>query len=379
MRFLFIANTLPNPNEGASGCDISTMTALKDQGHEVRAVWTGEWKRCIRHHNLHQLLELPGWFHKVMVREFEKQAYDVIQISQPHGWLAARTHRAQNFPGVFIIRSHGWEPCAWAAERRFGGDNRPLILQIATKLLRPLLERHNRLVLKYADGVVVSSEEELGYLLSREGVAAAKAMALPPGIPQSYLNSPCTQSFNRFRNVLYVASFSHHKAPEVAASVMKGLAARFLDMKFTWVTQEYAHPAIRALLGPVAERVTLRGWMPREELMELYNTHGIFLQPSHYEGYCIAFLEAMARGCCVAATNISGMAEKIVNGQNGLLFNRSDVESMVGTLADLVANPNKCALMAAAARETVERMTWEQTASSYLAFCEKRLAAKRLQ
>jgi glycosyltransferase involved in cell wall biosynthesis len=376
MKFLFLANTLPNPNEGASGCDLSTMQALRELGHQVDAVWTGGWHRRIPHDNLHQLLELPRWFNRILIEQCGRTNYDVIQVSQPHGWLAARTHRTRAVPGVFIMRSHGWEPCAWAAAQRFGSDPRPLLRRTATAVLRPLLARHNDLVLRYADGVVVSSREEARFLILNSCVRPDKTLALPPGVPSCFLNSPPPTNPERFRKVLYVASYSHHKAPEVVAAVMRELAEKVEDLTLTWVTQETAHPAVRLLLGSVATRVKLRGWMPREELMELYDTHGFFLQPSHYEGYCMAFLEAMARGCCVLATNISGMGEKIVCGKNGFLFKRSDPADMVDTLVDMLGNPDKCALIGSAARKTAESMTWETTAKEFVSFCERRIADK---
>ena len=56
LKFLFVANTPRDSNAGASGCDISTIDALRLLGHEVDEVWSQDMRRRLSHHNLHQ-----GW------------------------------------------------------------------------------------------------------------------------------------------------------------------------------------------------------------------------------------------------------------------------------------------------------------------------------
>jgi Glycosyltransferase len=374
MKFLFLANTRPNPDEGASGCDLATIRALRELGHEVDDIWLGEHRRRIRHNNLHQLCELPFLFRDAMLERFRNGIYDVVQISQPHGYLAAKTHRALKLPGVFIIRSHGWEPRAWAEVKRHGFDRRPAWRRAATVGLRMFLARHNQRSLRYADGIVVCSRDDAASL-SRD-VEPEQLLALSPGVPSYFLSVPPEFAPERFRRVLFAGSYSAHKAPEVVAGVMRALAASDRMTDLTWVTQDSAHDDVRRLLGPAAERVRLRGWMPRQELLELYDSHGFFLQPSHYEGYCMAFLEAMARGCCVLATNISGPGEKIVHGRNGFLFDRGDAEGIARTILDLTEHPDLCGSISREARRTAAVMTWEATARRFSRFCEGLLERK---
>ena len=43
--------------------------------------------------------------------------------------------------------------------------------------------------------------------------------------------------------------------------------------------------ALALLPPPVRGRVTFLAWMPREQLMKVYDRHGIFLFPSRFEGF----------------------------------------------------------------------------------------------
>ncbi len=367
MKFLFIANTHPDPSQGASGCDLNTIEALKALGHEVDAVWTGGWRRRIAHHNLHQLVELPRWFRKVVLQKCKTGRYDVVQVNQPHAWLAAKAFREAGFSGVFVNRSHGWESRSWEATDRFERDARPPARRLATALLRRLLARHNHLVTRYSNGIVVETTGDRDAVLAEGG--CRNVLVLPPGIAGAFLAPPPPFEPARFRRLLHAASFSSHKAPEVVAAVMRRLAQE-RDLELTWVTQESAHPAIRALLGPEAERVRLAGWMKPEALRELLDHNGLFLQPSFFEGFSLAFVQAMARGCIVLGSEIDCMTQTIRHGENGFLFPPAAAAPIAETALTLAGNPGRCEGISLSARKEAESMTWINAALAYVKFCK---------
>jgi len=69
--------------------------------------------------------------------------------------------------------------------------------------------------------------------------------------------------------------------------------------------------------------VTLLGWMPREDLRRIYDRHGLFVVTSRFEGFSLAFLEAMARGLCVLASRVDGMRRRSVMEKNGFSSSRA--------------------------------------------------------
>lgn len=61
-------------------------------------------------------------------------------------------------------------------------------------------------------------------------------------------------------------------------------------------------------------------WGNREDVPELLAQSDVFILPSRYEGLPLSLLEAMAARLPVIASNISGSAELVEHGKNGLLF-----------------------------------------------------------
>ena len=367
MKFLFVANTNPDPSQGASGCDLNTIAALRALGHEVDAVWTGGWPRRIAHHNLHQLLELPRWFRRVVLEKGAASRYDVVQVNQPHAWLAAKAFREAGLPGIFVNRSHGWESRSWEAVEKYDHDERPPAKRLATAILRRLLARHNRLVARYSDGIVVETSGDRDAVLAEGG--CRNILVLPPGVSDSFLTALPPPDPARFRRVIHAASFSAHKAPEVVAAVMRRLA-REGNFELAWVTQEAAHPAISALLGPEAHRVRLMGWLGTDALRDLLDRNGFFLQPSYFEGFSLAFVQAMARGAIVLGSEIDCMVETIRHGENGFLFPPGVSDPIAETLVRLADDPARCLALSRAARAAAECLTWQKAALDFVAFCQ---------
>ena len=373
MKFLFVANTNPDPSQGASGCDLNTISALRGLGHEVDDVWTGGWPRRIAHHNLHQLLELPRWFRRVVIEKCSKARYDVVQVNQPHAWLAAKAFREAEFPGVFVNRSHGWESRAWAAVERFEHDTRPLAKRLATAALRPLLARHNHLVARFSDGIVVETNGDRDAVLAEGG--CREVLVLPPGVAAEFLANLRPPDLSRFRRVIHAASFSPHKAPEVVAAVMRRLANES-NLELTWVTQASAHPSITALLGAEALRVHLIGWLGPDGLRELLDRQGFFLQPSYFEGFSLAFIQAMARGCIVLGSKIDCMVQTVGNGESGFLFPPGASDPLADTILRVADEPDRCMKISQAARTVAEGMTWQKSARDFEQFCRALILSK---
>ena len=70
------------------------------------------------------------------------------------------------------------------------------------------------------------------------------------------------------------------------------------------------------------DRVTLLGKRSKEEVYQLMSSSRALVLPSFHESQGIVLLEANAHGIPVIATNISGITEFVINGVNGLLFEK---------------------------------------------------------
>jgi poly(glycerol-phosphate) alpha-glucosyltransferase len=100
--------------------------------------------------------------------------------------------------------------------------------------------------------------------------------------------------------------------------------------------------------------VTLRGFDP--EAREVLWRSSAFLMTSSFEGYPLATLESMSRGCPVVSYDIKyGPREQITDGVDGFLVPRGDVARLADRIIELLRSPELVARMGAAARATAER------------------------
>jgi len=83
-------------------------------------------------------------------------------------------------------------------------------------------------------------------------------------------------------------------------------------------------------------RVRLTGWVPREELYELYRRAHAFIYPSTFEGFGMPVLEAMAAGVPVACSDIPPLREVV--GEHALFFDPLDEGAIGAAMQRLAAN-----------------------------------------
>lgn len=374
MRILYVAHIEGDSSKGAANADMSLLAALERHGHFVRQVWNVGAPRVIRHDNLHLLLEAPRKCERVVLAEVSRASYDVVFANQPLSWRAARALGRGSQESVFIGRSHGWEPRVFEAHRNYASeDPRGVLRKALSRALRPLLHRQNKLLLKWADGLVVCSRDDKNFLLSNPYLASDRILALSPGLPPAFLESrPPPLTSARCQRLLYVGQFAPFKAPGVVASAMARIMAQRPQVTATWVCEASDHPRVMSLLPPeIRPKVTLLDWMPRSDLIHIYDAHGVYLFPSLFEGFAQTFLEAMSRGMAVLATRIDGMAQAIEHGINGFLFEPSQPQEMADVAVSMIDGDFDSAAIGAAATATAANYTWDRSADAFETFVDQ--------
>lgn len=382
LRILCAADVPSDPNSGAAGTEYQTIRALRALGHEVDEIWADDLPHRVRHGNLHYLLELPKGYRDAIRGKWETHTYDVVHVNQPHAYLAARDHQKAKRPGVFVNRSHGLELRAQEAlapwRRKLGVAEWRFPRGLAGRVVQALLARHSHRVAKHADGTIVYCSECKDFLVRRQGVAADRVAAIAAAPPQAFLtDAPAPMSGRRLSRLLYVSQFAFFKGPMVLARAVDQIMARNGRCELTWVCHEADHDHARQLLSSSALRRTrLLHWQDQNRLMHIYDSHGVFVFPSFYEGFGKVFIEAMARGLCVVASNTGGMRDVITDGRDGCLVPVGDSDALASKVLALMESPDQACAMAERARETASAYTWERVARETLEFYEHLLALK---
>ncbi len=382
MKILMATDVPPDDHSGVAGTEYRTLLALRDLGHEVDAIWRDGLRHRIRHGNLHYAVELPRAFRDAIAERCRDRSFDVIHVSQPYAWLAARDHQRRRRPGVFVNRSHGWEPRIREAlkpwRRRYGVPEWRFPRGLAGRPLQWAMRPFFQWCVEASDGIIVSCSEDREDLMRRHGALASRVACIPQAPSPVLVQSPAPpMDDSRLRRVLYAGQAAFFKAPQVLAAVFSRLADRHASLLFTWCCPAESHDACRRLLsGPARDRVEFIGWMPQDELVRLYDRHGIFVFPTFAEGFGKVFLEAMARGLCVVGSNTAGLRDVIRNGRTGWLAEPGDVDGLCRGAETLLNDFAGAAAMSAAAAESARQYSWRRVAEETAAFYQRLLEAK---
>jgi phosphatidyl-myo-inositol dimannoside synthase len=156
------------------------------------------------------------------------------------------------------------------------------------------------------------------------------------------------------------------------------------------------HPQARLLLvggGPdegslrraiaargLQDSVVLTGPVPPAELPAHYAAGDVFAMPCRtrragldVEGLGMVFLEAAACGRPVVAGTSGGAPETVREGVTGHVVDPRSPEAVAGTLADLLADPDRSRAMGAAGRAWVqERWSWTTIAATFADLLDQR-------
>lgn len=85
----------------------------------------------------------------------------------------------------------------------------------------------------------------------------------------------------------------------------------------------------------ISNLVTFTGRVSEEEKTKLFNSHHIFVLPSHGEGQPISILEGMASQMAILSTNVGSIPE-IIKRENGILVDPGDIGELSNAILKLV-------------------------------------------
>jgi glycosyltransferase involved in cell wall biosynthesis len=139
----------------------------------------------------------------------------------------------------------------------------------------------------------------------------------------------------------------------------------------------YAVQVRAALAQAPAGSVLVRGALDDAALAQAYASAAIFAMPSHYEGYGIAFAEALAHGLPVVGCAV-GPVPALVGPEAGLLVPPGDVAALAAALGALMDDAGLRASMGAAAHARAASLpTWDSCAARVLAALRAAIRARR--
>lgn len=158
------------------------------------------------------------------------------------------------------------------------------------------------------------------------------------GVPAEYITNKNTHSFDKpIRNFIYVGEMIKRKYPAI---ILESLVDVYPNKEFhmDYVGDGDEIKTIQLALDKldVDKQVTICGRIPRNKIIEKYDSADCMIMISKSEAYGLVYLEAMARGCITIASRNEGFDGVIKDGINGFLCKAGDSKE----LADVIRRIN---------------------------------------
>ncbi|ESX10610.1 glycosyltransferase [Mesorhizobium sp. LSJC264A00] len=130
-------------------------------------------------------------------------------------------------------------------------------------------------------------------------------------------------------------------------------------------------------LGLDSDELVLTGYVPEDDLVQLYNMCSLFVFSSTYEGFGLPILEAMRCGAAVIGANSSSIPEVI--GWNEAMFDPTSDDAISAKMSEALSDTNFRSKLIENGAQRAKLFSWEVTASRALDAIEElhRSTAKR--
>ena len=190
--------------------------------------------------------------------------------------------------------------------------------------------------------VIAVSERTCADLVELYGIPRDRIVVTPHGVDPVF--RPDGVAGGDY--LLFVGAVQRRKDPLAALRAAEGAGLRLVVVG----------PPKDAALADELQRqgASVRGWVEKEELAELYRGAAALLLPTRYEGFGLPVLEAMATGTPVVATPDPALRE---------VAGDAAVYAEAGELADAVRSAlERRGELVAAGLERARRFSWQETA-----------------
>ncbi|HYK94598.1 MAG TPA: glycosyltransferase [Candidatus Dormibacteraeota bacterium] len=224
----------------------------------------------------------------------------------------AFSHAVRTAPSAIHV-SYVYTPLryAWDLDNYLAGSSLSALSRLGARTLRPVLQRWDRATAKRPDVIVAISEtvrERVSRLWGRES-----EVIYPPVETASIPRSTTDDGY-----LLVAARMLAYRRIDLAVA-----AATQLSRELVVVGAGPEEQRLRAMAGAT---VRFLGTVDRATLVDLFSRCHAYVVPG-IEDFGIAPVEAMAAGKPVVGFGSGGVAETVVDGVTGVLFDRQDVGS----------------------------------------------------
>jgi glycosyltransferase involved in cell wall biosynthesis len=271
------------------------------------------------------------------------QDADVVHLFEVN-FLTGATLRAFQFPRLLRI-IHSDTPLVVSTDDLYFADDPTLTVR---PRLYPLNHRLQRWLLNHSDMVIAISDSVRENL---EPHVTTPIHVVHHGVEEQYRSEPALTD-DPF--VLHVSLAAPRKNPEAVRAVAERLDSeghRFVIAGSGWADE----------LPGNLDNVKIPGYVPEDELVDLYHRASVFYFPTLHEGFGLPVLEAMAAGTAVVTSDVYSVPE--VAGDAALLVDPDDTAAHAEAIRDLLSDGERRHTLAERAVARADEFSWKQAAA----------------
>jgi phosphatidyl-myo-inositol dimannoside synthase len=204
-----------------------------------------------------------------------------------------------------------------------------------------------RRAIEVADQVTTVSRGTRQRLLGWVDLAPERVRVLPNTVDERFVPGPASPALRErlklgsgpvLLTVGRLAASERYKGHELVFAVLPALRARFPDLVHVVAGDgdDRARLEGRAAELVGASAVRFLGYVPDEELPDLYRLADLFVMPSAEEGFGIVYLEAAACGLRVIGGAGGGSGDAVPDGRVGELVDPADLAGLAEAVTRLL-------------------------------------------
>ena len=175
--------------------------------------------------------------------------------------------------------------------------------------------------------------------------------------------------------ILYVGSERPRKNLGRLFAAFAKLKPEFPELKLLKIgaagrSKEYRRDTIKQIADSgISQDIIFVDRASETDLAHYYSSAALLAYPSLYEGFGLPPLEAMACGCPVVTSNISGLPEVV--GNAGIIIDPYDIDSLAQAMKQVLTDNKKREEMVAKGLTQARKFSWERAAQETLKVYKK--------
>lgn len=295
-------------------------------------------------------------------------------------WAAARLHRVHRFDGAWAMMSYMTMPLVLM---RFLGTRLPYALTLqegdtfehmfrrwVVHPFLPLIRRgfKDASVIQAISNYLAEWPRHFGYTGVVEVIPNGAGAAFGEEVPEGAAHEVQSRSAKKMGDVFLITT-SRLVRKNAVDDILRALPLMPENVRFMVIGKGEEEGALRKIANDlhIEHRVEFLGYVAHSDLPRYLAACDIFVRPSLSEGQGISFLEAMAAGLPVIATQEGGIADFLYDRARnpeqpttGWAVDARNPEQIASAVKDIMAHPETARAVAATAKAMVaERYSWD--------------------